>query len=302
MPQLYGLDEEEIDKLTRPAIEMMKGMRAMSMRLGVGKESESIYSETSGTMRVDDSARFMVGYTKYMKAFSTAVQDGNGKTKGLIKLKSQEIEIDGRPALQFEMAIPMVGMGATGPAPTGTAAAEFEKMMERMVGPGGKTMIYIAAADDQTIVYAYTSKDELRRCLEAVRNPKASLSADPGVAKTDALLPDGALWVGYWSPSGTVAFTRRMMSMFDRAAEEGFKLPDFPETPPIGFAAKLASGELQTDMVVPSSVLEAAGRYFIEIQKMKVNAKQPAVEPHTHDAEPHTHTHDAEPHTHPEGP
>ncbi len=270
MPQLYGLDEEQAEKLLRPSIEMMKSMRSMSMRLGVGKEGASIYSEMNGIMRVDDAASFMADYAKYMKAFSSAVGGGEGATKGLFKIKSKEIEIDGRPALQFEMAIPTAGMGGTGPG-----AAEMKKMMERMFGPGGKIMVYIAAADDHTVVFVYTSKDELRRCLEAVRNPQGSLSADRGVAKTDALLPDDAPWVGYWSPGGTVAFVQRMMAMFVPATEEGFKLPDFPETPPVGFAAKLASGELQTDMVVPAAVLEASGKYVAEVQMMMMMNAQP---------------------------
>ncbi len=277
MPQLYGLDEEQIEKLMRPSVEMMKSMRAMSMRMGVGKENESIYSEMSGVMRVDDAAGYMADYTKHMKAFSSAVQSGDGPMKGLFSgMETKEIEIDGRPVLQFEMAIPT---GAMGPAATDPAvAAEIEKMMERMFGPGGKIVVYVAAADDQTVVFAYTSEDELRRCLEAVRNPQGSLSADRSVAKTDALLPDDAPWVGYWSPGGTVAFIQRMTSLFASAEEEGFKLPDFPETPPVGFAANLASGELQTDLVVPAAVLKAAGRYVTEIRTMKMNAQRPAVE------------------------
>lgn len=274
MPQVYGLDEEQVEKLMRPSVEIMKRMRAMSMRMGVGKENESIYSETSGIMWVDDATSFMADYTKHMKAFSSAVQGGDGTMKGLFKMETKEIEIDGRPVLQFEMAMPMAGMDATGPA-----AAEIEKMMARMFGPGGKIVVYVAAADDQTVVFAYTSKDELRRCLEAVRNPQRSLSADRGVAKTDALLPDDAPWVGYWSPGGTVAFAQRMMSLFDPAGEGGFKLPDFPETPPVGFAAKLESGELQTDLIVPAAVLKAAGQYVAKIQAMQMKAIRPAVEP-----------------------
>ncbi|NQT39738.1 MAG: hypothetical protein HQ581_19740 [Planctomycetes bacterium] len=272
MPQLYGLDEEQAEKLLRPSIEMMKSMHSMSMRMGVGKENASLYSEMNGIMRVDDAASFMADYAKYMKAFSSAVGSGEGAMKGLFKIKSKEIEIDGRPALQFEMAIPTAGMGGTGPG-----AVEMEKMMAKMFGPGGKIMVYIAAADEHTVVFVYTSRDELRRCIEAVRNPQGSLSADPGVAKTDALLPENAPWVGYWSPGGTVAFVQRMMGMFVPEVEKDFKIkiPDFPETPPVGFAANLTSGELQTDLVVPAAVLQATGKYIAEVQMMIQMNSQP---------------------------
>ena len=100
------------------------------------------------------------------------------------------------------------------------------------------------------------------RAIASLKKPADSLAADPEIAKTAALLPSGAQWVGYFSPSGAVAFAK---SAIDALGEEaGFgkpNIPDFPTSVPIGVAAKATPGQLQIETVVPSSVLDAIGKY-----------------------------------------
>ena len=48
---------------------------------------------------------------------------------------------------------------------------------------------------------------------------------------------------------------------------EGFALPAFPKSPPIGFAVKAASDELRAEIAVPAPLVDAAAGYVQDIQK-----------------------------------
>lgn len=48
-----------------------------------------------------------------------------------------------------------------------------------------------------------------------------------------------------------------------------FKLPEFPDTPPIGFAGETTPDGLRTYMVVPAPVVKAIGGYIGEVEKMQ---------------------------------
>jgi tetratricopeptide (TPR) repeat protein len=48
------------------------------------------------------------------------------------------------------------------------------------------------------------------------------------------------------------------------------KIPEFPETPPLGFAVTTASNELQTCLVVPAEVLLAVPKYIEKINSQQV--------------------------------
>ena len=152
-------------------------------------------------------------------------------------------------------------------APGSQDVPGYEEMMKKLFGPEAKMVVYVAAADDHTIVTAYTSKDLLLDCLKAVERPGTGLSGDKELAKTAAMLPAGAPWVGYWSPKGTIDFANQIVPAF-APPEVQFKLPEFPPTPPIGFAGETTPGGLRTYMVVPAAVVQAIGDFVVELKKM----------------------------------
>jgi hypothetical protein len=81
------------------------------------------------------------------------------------------------------------------------------------------------------------------------------LSGDASVKKTVDMLPAGAQWVGLASPRGTLQFVARMMSQMPPNLP--IAIPEFPETSPIGFAMKLTPAGLETDLAIPTDVLQA---------------------------------------------
>jgi len=258
MPNLYGLTDEQADQIMEISQDSMKGLRGMSFMMGVSEPDAPMYGNMVFAMQLDDAHAYLDAYRKLIEAMNEIVQDAESSI--LSEMKVTEIDLKGTPGLKVEMDFPALpGMDGDPNAP---------KLMEGLFGPGGKIRVFMAAADEHTVVAAYTKRAALRRCLRAAKRPQAALAADEGVAATAALLPPGAPVVGYWSPQGTVAFLNRAISLFGPGEQPGITLPDFPETPPIGMAATFSADEVQTRVVIPGEVLKAIGAYVVEFQRM----------------------------------
>jgi len=260
-PQLYGLSDEQAGKLSEISRLSMTGIRGMSMYLGVGKADDPLLSNMVLTVAVEDSAAYLRNYRKYLEAANELMKGAKGAMFSMMgAAEVKEITVDGVSALEVRMGIPKMPQMAGRP--------DFEKMMETFFGPGGKIGAYLAAADDHTVVMAYTSKESLLESLRAVKNAKAGISGDAAVAKTAALLMPKPHWVGYWSPKGTVDFVARFIPKIAPEDAKPEKIPPFPDTPPVGLAAKATRGEFECQLVAPAATVEAIAKYVEQLRAM----------------------------------
>ena len=258
-PQLYGLGDEQIGKLADLAAGKFKGVHSTSMTLGVGSSDEPLYANLLGIMRVDDAKAFMAGYDQYFEKYNEIIK--GAKSPLLQPLESEKCEVAGIPALQVTMAIPKPQAGPMPP--------QYDKMMEAMLGPGGKLVFWLVPADEHTIVMGYVKKEPMGRLVAALKQSQPGLAADAEVQKTVAMLPHYVPMVAYLSPQGTIGMVKRMVSTFlPPGMGDRMNIPDFPQTPPLGFALTIAPNELQTTLVLPSEVLAAIAKYVKHVRGM----------------------------------
>ena len=135
-----------------------------------------------------------------------------------------------------------------GPVDTRTVPPDMSKMMEQFFGPSGKVTTWVVAADEHHVVLGHR-QEVVERTMANIRKGKAGLPADADVAKTTALLPDGAGAVLYVSPAGMTTFVSRTLAATPHLP--AVWIPEFPKTPPIGFAETTAPDEAEWHMVVP---------------------------------------------------
>jgi tetratricopeptide (TPR) repeat protein len=242
--------------------QFFKGIRGASFMLGVSQSSEPIYSKLIGVMRVENSQVFMANYEKYLQQYSELLKDAHSPI--LQPPTVEKTEIGGVAGLQITMFVPQ--------PPGGAQMPQQARVMETLMGPGGKITTWLAPVDEHNIIMGYVSKEHMQQTIEAVKQGKPGLANDAEVSKTAGMLPSDAILVGYLSPQGMIEFIKRMGSVVmppEMKVEQ--KIPEFPKTPPIGFAVTTAPNELQTCLVVPGEILLAVPKYIEKINSQKVS-------------------------------
>ncbi|MBN1590598.1 MAG: hypothetical protein JW888_13875 [Pirellulales bacterium] len=260
MPNIYGLDEKQMREFGKISAGAMKNVRGMAMAMGVTKPGQPLYQAASGTMWVDDSQVFLERYAELIQSM-TKLAAGAEKSP-LANMDVNVMEIAGHNGLKLTMDLSTMydqpGM------------EQFAPLFKAMYGPDSKMDVYMAAADKTTVVFSYIDKDRAVEAVKAVTESKANMADNAAVAAMTKQLPADAQWVGFWSPRGTVALAQQMMKDF---APEGsaMTLPEFPETPPVGFAMTVSATGVHKELLIPVEVLKNMPVYMMKLRMMQMD-------------------------------
>ena len=239
------LSKEQAEMMEKAYVNMMRGLRGMSMVMRNGNAGDSLFSGLTATMKVDDAPAYLERYEK-----------------GLIVLNalSKELKIPGFNQT-YTMKKTMIGkvdvlevtmkLGDAGEDPL------QKKMMEMMFGRG-EMVTSVAAADPTTVLFSYKPASTMAETLKVYARTKESLPFDPRVAGTLAMLPQGSQWVLLVEPRGMMSMVGNGIKRI--APDAKFQLPDFPPTPPIGVGARLSETGFTIQTVIPGEVLEGIGK------------------------------------------
>jgi hypothetical protein len=260
MEQLYGLSPEQVDKMMELAVQFFPDLQGMSFVLGTGRDDAPLYSEMLGAMRVSDAKGFMTKYRQYWVELDKLI--GDAEDSFLKDVTLEDIKLDDTAVLKISMPMTkLLDLDLDLPN-----QGNLGELMEKMYGPDGITM-YLAAADEHTVLMAYTDTALLRKALQTTTDKKKNFSQDANVAGTAKLLPAGAQMVGFWSPSGTMTFVNRLMKLMG-VPDTGIQIPAFPDTPPVGFAMTTTPSVVKFNTVVPVETIEAVGSYVEKVKQL----------------------------------
>ncbi|MBN1394380.1 MAG: hypothetical protein JW959_05110 [Pirellulales bacterium] len=247
MREVYGLTDEQVEILSKLPTTPMKGIHAVSMSMLSEPVDDSIYSTMSGIMRVDDSAEFLKGYRRWMEQYMEVLKGIDSPM--LAQMKVEATDFDGKSALKLTTSMPKVMAGVP--------EARQSGLMKTLFGPDEKLVAWLVPVDEHTVAMGYESKDFLRRAIKSVKDGDTSFAGRSELKQTAALLPSGAVAVGYLSPAGLLDFIKQTVSAVAPSGM-GQMFPDFPETPPIGFAVTTGRNEVRCRAVVPFEVVRGA--------------------------------------------
>lgn len=251
--QMIGLDEKGRKELAKITQQIQAGKQFTGGTMGMMRPGDSLFSTALSVEHVDNADEHLKSTRKMFELMQTA-QNPRGD-EPLYELN--ELKVGDLDALELVTNIESLAeLGAGGNL--GPAEAQVQGLFGKMFGSEGKIHMYVAKADDETVVTAY-SKEQLVRGVEHVRSGDKGLEDDADIAKTAAQLPAGAQWVAYVSPQGLVQW----ISVFVGAMFGGqMQLPPFPATEPIGLAAKVSQTGLDAELVLPDSVVAGIGQYI----------------------------------------
>lgn len=258
------LSDDDIKKITQSMQKSMAGVQSMAMRIGQLQPGKSMYANMSGAMRVTNSREFLASYEASIREMSKAFEKSGNPI-----FKSYEIskaDIGGVQTLQVSMEFSGMLQAAGDP--------NAQKVIELMLGPEGKLTAYIAPADANTVVIAY-SKEALAETLETAKKKSESLATQPEIGQTVKLLPKDSQWTVFINPKGVVEFASTIVANF--APGGPGRLPPFADTSPVGFGARMTEQGCETSLVIPKDVLAGIGSYAKMMQQNFGAGRQPGV-------------------------
>ena len=252
-PALYGMElsEEAADKYLEAMLVSMEGFHGFSMMMGPGEEGAAILDSMLGIFSTDDAADYLAKYEGAMEQFQELIQESGSEFPFDVKLTKTQIA--GAKGLKVVMDISAALTAQGGPP-------EATRMLERMFGEGGKLNAHILAVDRSMVMFSYGSERTMERQIAALKSGKPGLAQEACIEKTKRLLPEEAGMVAYLSPRGVVAWVKNVVAQFVPPGTLG-EIPQFPETPAVGFSAKMVPGGLETELVVPVGLPKVIKEY-----------------------------------------
>jgi hypothetical protein len=245
----FQLTPEQAQKYVELSTTMMHGVRSMRMALRVAEAGTGLYGNTSAVMIVDDSRRFIEDYEKSLSAMHELAQET--KSPVIPVATSQRISLGETEALEVSMEMQQMK------AFTAPGGPDMQKMMELMFGANGKLLVYVAPADEHAVLMTYTSLERLKAALDFYKAKQPGLSGDAGVAKVAAALPPGSQFVAYVSFSGLAKVVQQFATIVPGGRAPA--IPDLPDCPPLGIAAKVSPSGIEGHLIVTAETLRAIG-------------------------------------------
>lgn len=255
-PELYGINDisdEDWKKIEDVWGMSLKGLRSMSMVLETGEDDDPLYSNFYGVTKIDNAKEYLKNYRDAMKIWNEVIAGANGAIN--MHYEISDVQIDGHDGLLMVLDVAQ----AAGP----NEAAMMTPMMEAMFGEGGKMRMYMVVADDETVIMSIGSEKNVAQAVVAHNEGKGGFLDASSVQTTVKLLDPKAPWQGYLSPQGSVEwFSRMLAKMMAQFGGGGPTIPEYPETPPVGFAMNVADGQLEAELVLPVEALEGLADFI----------------------------------------
>jgi hypothetical protein len=245
----FQLTPQQVQKYVELSTGMMRQVRSMRIVLGLPKPGTGLYGNASVIMAVDDAARFLKDYEKALSGMSQLAQEA--KNPVIPTATSKRIALGETEAL--EVTMDLSAMTAFWPS----GGPDPKMIMQHMFGADGQLKVYLAPADEHAVLMTYTSIERLKATLDFYGAKQPGLSDDPGVAKVAGALPAGSQFVAYISLSGVADVVRQVATAFPGGKASA--IPDLPDCPPIGIAAKVAPLGIEGGLVVTADTLRAIG-------------------------------------------
>ena len=263
-----GLDEE-LRKKYATAVARQRANRLNSCGLlGQLRPGDSIAATSVMIEHVRDGKNH-IKLTRDVLEVVQAATANNSETKKSI-YEINEVTIGDLKVLEVVTDMnALLGAGN----PDAAMAEQLQGFFSKLFGNEGVMRIYLAAADDHTVVSGY-SKELLQRGVAHVRSGEVGLERDPQIARTVALLPNGVQWAAYVSPQGLLQWVDALMREV-LPAQMNFRIPPFPPSDPIGLGAKVSGAGLDAEIVLPENVVAGIGQYVGLLQQMMQGGAAP---------------------------
>ena len=254
-PALYGIElsDEAADQYLELTLASMRALNGFSGLFSAAPENETLLGGMQGVIFTSDAQGYLATYEEAMAQFQELIDATEGKFP--YEVEVAKAELAGVSGLRVTMDMSAVlGAQAGGP--------EAAAILDKMFGAGGKLTTHVLAATKDKVLFSYGSEQTVKRQLAAVQAGASDLATEASVAGALALLPQDADMVAFLSPQGAVAWFQQIAP-----TEQLGEIPEFSQTPAVGFAAKIVAGGLEAECVVPAELPLAIKEYVESLRQ-----------------------------------
>ena len=155
-----------------------------------------------------------------------------------------------------------------------TMGLHFVPMFEMMLcGKDQKVDEYNIQLDKHRILSVYTNDPQkLKQLVTIAQTKTGGINENPDVKKVFAMLPEQAQWKYLWNLSGTAKYFDWYFETLMTPMAQNFlpfdKLPEFPQSLPVGIAGTASPELLEMVLVLPPDTLRNAIQYGMQIQTL----------------------------------
>jgi hypothetical protein len=205
-------------------------------------------------VRVASAKQFMQQVDDAMDRWNNMLRAAESETRYVFDI--EETKLGDRVATQYVLDV--AGAGGLPPIP------EMRQIMERFFGPGGKLRLWLVPVDDQTVLLATATQEQVIAILQVLDRKQPVDWTRPELATANKLLPEKPDWKLFLSPRGYFDWKRlQNEAMIAGVPVIGGKpAKNFAASPPVAFSGHTRPDEIQFDAAAPADTLKAAGKFY----------------------------------------
>jgi hypothetical protein len=216
-----------------------------------GNKHDAVSTNNFLVVRVASADSFTEHASEVLRLWNKMHRDAEGPTRMIFDI--EEVQVGTRTAIQYSLDVAsLVG---------GEALPEIRQSMEKFFGPGGKMRLWVAPVDDQVVLLAAATPEQVADAWQVLARNEAPNLERAALAPANALLPRQSDWRLFFDPHGYNAWHRRQTDAMTGPVLGGRPAKDFPSSPPIGAAGGIRDDELWLDVAVPAATIQSAGEY-----------------------------------------
>jgi hypothetical protein len=228
------------------------GVRSVVLLTQPGDKQEGVYTNDFLVVRAASAGAFADDAKEVLRLWNTMNRDAEAATRLVFDV--EETNFGDRTATQYSLDI-----AAADGAPE---LPEIRQAMEKLFGPGGKLRLWIVPVDNENVLLASATPNQLAAALSVLDRKQAVDWSDPELAAVNQMLPSNADWRLFFSPRHYNSWHRRQMDAITGPVLGGPLVKEFPSAPPIGVAGGRNNDELWIETAVPSATLKSTGEYL----------------------------------------
>ncbi|MCI0333085.1 MAG: hypothetical protein L0228_07670 [Planctomycetes bacterium] len=250
-------DAEHVDLNDKTAARFVQAFQAAASEIAswavaspLGKKTDGAYTNNFLALRVASAKTFAEHAGDVMQLWNQMHRDAKDGTRMVFDI--EETKIGERAATQYSLDVATIdGM---------PAIPEIRQAMERFFGPGGKLRVWLVQVDDQTVLLAAATPEQVTKGLQLLNRKLPTAWNQPELSTANRLLPEQSDVRLFMSPHGRSKWHRRLSEAMT-GPHFGPPAKEFPESPPIGFAGEVRGNELWLDAAVPAETIQSAGTF-----------------------------------------